>query len=297
MLYRTVHICKLFLLMAIFVMMVLSCTSGSLFNSSEANAPEPVESTNSNQVTENLESKRPPIIEVAGLIDFNQSPYRDLLHTVPDKGNPTFFAAVPRMANRENEFRMGHMLLARQAAMYREAGVTAKFLTQSNNRDMGYREQVDVDIDKSLVRSMVDKIKITDHYQDVQGSYFLGVLKDIQIAGFNVQTEVVGTVPQWFLNPPSYEGYIVAVGTSGRHMFIAESFLQSDRQALAAIAKQLDIEVKQKRDDLEKEYQGSAYQQLNLQITDTTVHGFYVIDRWVSRDGNTHYSLAVCPVK
>jgi len=297
MLYRTLHICKLIALIAIFVMMILSCTSGSLFNSSEANPPEPVESTNSNQESENLASKRPPIIEVSGLIDFNQSPYRNLLHTVPDKGKPTFFAAVPRMANRENEYRMGHMLLARQAAMYREAGVTAKFLTQSNNRDMGYREQVDVDIDKSLVRSMVDKMKITNHYRDVQGSYFSGVLKGFQITKFNVQTEVVGTVPQWFINPPSYEGYIAAVGTSGRHMFIAESFLQSDRQALAAIAKQLDIEVKQKRDDLEKEYQGSAYQQLNLQITDTTVRGFYVIDRWVSRDGNTYYSLAVCPVK
>ncbi|MCF7915707.1 MAG: LPP20 family lipoprotein [Spirochaetaceae bacterium] len=297
MLYRILHICKFFLLMAIFGMMILACTSGSIFNNSEANAPEPVERTNSNQEPENLAPKRPPIVEVSGLIDFHQSPYRNLLTTVPDKGSPTFFAAVPRMANRENEYRMGHMLLARQAAMYREAGVTAKFLTQSNNRDMGYREQVEVDIDKSLVRSMVDKIKITDHYQDVQGSYFSGVLKGIQITGFKVQTEVTDTVPQWFLNPPSYEGYIVAVGTSGRHMFIAESFLQSDRQALAAIAKQLDIEVKQKRDDLEKEYQGSAYQQLNLQITDTTVRGFYVIDRWVSSDGNTHYSLAVCPVK
>ena len=297
MLYKTLHICKLFALITIFITTVLSCTSGTFLNSSEANAPEPVESTNSNQASESLEAERPPVIEVSGLIDFNQSTYRKRLHTVPDKGNPTFFAAVPRVANRENEYRMGHMLLARQAAMYREAAVRAKFLTQSNNRDMGYREQVDVDIDKSLVRSMVDKIKITNHYQDAHGSYFSGVLKGIQIAGFNVQTEVVGGVPQWFINPPSYEGYIVAVGTSGRHMFIAESFLQSDRQALAAIAKQLDIEVKHKRDDLEKEYQGSAYQQLNLQITDTTVRGFYVIDRWVSKDGNTYYSLAVCPVK
>src|SRR6056297_3706408 len=297
MLYRILHICKLFALVTIFVMMMLSCTSGSFLNSSEANAPEPVESTNPNQVSESLEAERPPVIEISGLIDFNQSPYRNLLNTVPDKGDPTFFAAVPRMANRDNEYRMGHMLLARQAAMYREAAVSAKFLTQSNNRDMGYREQVDVDIDKSLVGSMADKIKITGHYQDAHGSYFSGVLKGITISGFNVETEVVGDVPQWFIDPPSYEGFIVAVGTSGRHMFIAESFLQSDRQALAAIAKQLNIEVKHKRDDLEKEYQGSAYQQLNLQITDTTVHGFYVIDRWVSRDGNTHYSLAVCPVK
>ncbi|MDZ7795005.1 MAG: hypothetical protein U5P10_15325 [Spirochaetia bacterium] len=297
MLHKILHICKLFVPAIFFITILLSCTSGAFQAGSKTDAADSVESSNSNQVSENIESERPPVIEVSGLIDFNQSPYRNLLNTVPDKGNPTFFAAVPRMANRENEYRMGHMLLARQAAMYREAAVSAKFLTQSNNRDMGYREQVDVDIDKSLVRSVVDKIKITNHYQDAHGSYFSGVLKNITISEFNVQTEVVGNVPQWFIDPPSYEGFIVAVGTSGRHMFIAESFLQSDRQALAAIAKQLNIEVKHKRDDLEKEYQGSAYQQLNLQITDTTVHGFYVIDRWVSKDGNTYYSLAVCPVK
>jgi|SRR6056297_430043 len=297
MLYKTLHICKLFVLVIFFITILLSCTSGTFHSGSGKDTPEPVENTTSNQVSESLETEKPPVKEVSGLIDFNQTPYRNLLNTVPDKGNPTFFAAVPRMANRDNEYRMGHMLLARQAAMYREAAVSAKFLTQSNNRDMGYREQVDVDIDKSLVRSMVDKIKITNHYQDAHGSYFSGVLKGITISGFNVETEVVGDVPQWFIDPPSYEGFIVAVGTSGRHMFIAESFLQSDRQALAAIAKQLNIEVKHKRDDLEKEYQGSAYQQLNLQITDTTVHGFYVIDRWVSKDGNTYYSLAVCPVK
>lgn len=297
MLFKPFHVCTLSGLIILFMTILLSCTSGTFSAGSETNAAEPVESTHSNQVPEGPKAERPPVIEVSGLIDFNQAPYRNLLHTVPDKGNPTFFAAVPRMANRENEYRMGHMLLARQAAMYREAAVSAKFLTQSNNRDMGYREQVEVDIDKSLVRSMVDKIEITDHYQDAHGSYFSGILKGIQISGFNVRTEVVGNVPQWFVDPPSYEGFIVAVGTSGRHMFIAESFLQSDRQALAAIAKQLEIEVKHKRDDLEKQYQGSAYQQLNLQITDTTVRGFYVIDRWVSKDGNTYYSLAVCPVK
>lgn len=297
MLYKTLYICKLFGLLVLFIGILLSCTSGTFHAESETVAADSEESTNLNEGAESIEAGRPPVIEVSGLINFNQAPYRKLLNTIPDKGKPTFFAAVPRMANRENEYRMGHMLLARQAAMYREAGVTAKFLTQSNNRDMGYREQVDVDVDKSVVQSMVDKINVTEHYQDTQGSYFSGVLKGTRISSFNVQTEVVGEVPQWFVDPPSYKGFIVAVGTSSRHMFIAESFLQSDRQALAAIAKQLNIEVKHKRDDLEKANQGSAYQQLNLQITDTTVRGFYVIDRWVSKDGNTYYSLAVCPVK
>lgn len=243
----------------------------------------------------NKESERPPVIEVSGQIDFNKSPYRKLLTTVPEKGNPRFFTAVPRMGNREDEYKMGLMLLARQAAMYYKASVTAKFLTQSNNRDMGYKEQVDVEIDKELVQSMIDKIEITAHYRDVQGSYFQGFLKGGKLPRFPVSTEIKNNVPVWFTDLPIFNEYITAVGTAQRHMFIAESFLHSDRQALAALAKQLDIEVKQRRDDIEVEYKGSAYQQLNLEISDTDVRGFYVIDRWVSKDGNTYYSLAVCP--
>jgi len=199
------------------------------------------------------------------------------------------------MAERENEYRTGVMLLARQAALYKRASVSAKFMTQSNNRDMGYREQIDVEVERDLVQSMVDKVEITAQYRDVAGSYFHGILKGESLPRFEISTAVRQGVPKWFTNLPAYDEYITAVGTAQRHMFIAESFMQSDRQALAALAKQRNINVKQKRDDLEREYQGSAYQQLNLEITDTAVQGFYVLDRWVSKDGNTYYSLAVCP--
>lgn len=272
---------------------LFSCTSLEKTEGTDLaeNESGPTESTRE----ENRESERPPVTEVTGRIDFTEESFRGLLTTVPENGTPVFFVAVPRMADRENEYRTGVMLLARQAALYKRASVSAKFMTQSNNRDMGYREQVEVEVDKELVQSMVDKVEIITHHRDVEGSYFHGILKGETLPRFKVSTEVRQGVPQWFTNLPEYDGYITAVGTAQRHMFIAESFMQSDRQALAALAKQRNINVKQKRDDLEREYQGSAYQQLNLEITDATVQGFYVIDRWVSEDGNTYYSLAVCP--
>ena len=293
MLLRTIQTAKQLVVGFYILILLTSCTSFSGTESSDAAASE-----TSGPEKESLDtgsSERPPVIEVGGHIDFTEEPYRNVLTTSPKNGRPVFFFAVPRMAERENEYRMGVMLLARQAAIYKQGSVTAKFMTQSNNRDMGYREQVDVEVEKELVQSMLDDVEITSHYRDVEGSYFNGVLKGETLPRFQVSTRVNQDVPEWFTNLPSFEGYITAVGTAQRHMFIAESFMQSDRQALAALAKQRDVEVKQKRDDLEVEYQGSAYQQLNLEITDTIVKGFYVVDRWVSKDGNTYYSLAVCP--
>ncbi len=293
MLLRSIQIAKQLVIGFFVFILMTSCTSfpgtensNAIVNDSsgpEKESPDPGS------------SERPPVIEVAGQIDFTEEPLRKVLTTTPKNGKPVFFVAVPRMAERENEYRMGLMLLARQAAIYTQVSVTAKFMTQSNNRDMGYREEVDVEVDKELVQSMLDRVEITSHYRDVEGSYFNGVLKGETLPSFKVPNEVKHAVPEWFTNLPSYEGYITAVGTAQRHMFIAESFMQSDRQAMAALAKQRDVEVKQKRDDIEVEYQGSAYQQLNLEITDTIVKGFYVVDRWVSKDGNTYYSLAVCP--
>ncbi len=297
--YRTYPAAVIILFGLGFSILVLSCTgTPSLAETATNNSAQ-----NTNQVQKSKtqpnekdgETNRPPVIEVSGTINFNEEPYRSLLRTVPKTGAPCFFTAVPRMANRDDEYKMGLMLLARQAAMNSKVAVTAKFLTQSNNRDMGYREHVDVDVDNSIVKSMVDKIEITTHYQDVEGSYFQGTFKGKSLPQFEVSTEIKQGVPLWFTEIPSFEGYITAVGTAQRHMFIAESFMQSDRQALAALAKQVNIEVKQKRHDMEVEHKGTAYQQLNLEISNAVVHGFYVIDRWVSEDGNTYYSLAVCP--
>lgn len=294
MLLRSIQILRHLIIGVGLLLLVSACAT--VENNHKITARETTEETKETKETEQgASSERPVVIDLAGRIDFNETMYRKLLKTLPDKGAPVFFTAVPRMAERENEYRMGLMLLARQAALYKRASVTAKFMTQSNNRDMGYREQIDVEVDKELLKSMADKVEITTHYRDAEGSYFRGVLKGESLPRFQVSTHLQHDIPVWVSDLPSYEGYITAVGTAQRHRFIAESFLQSDRQALAALAKQRDIEVKQKRDDLEVEYQGSAYQQLNLEITDTTVQGFYVIDRWVSEDGNTYYSLAVCP--
>src|SRR6056297_805308 len=302
MMYKPVSAAAIIPLGLIVLLLILSCAGAphSAGGNKSSSGPRATSDAGESGGPESGESKseevkRPPVIEVSGRIDFSTSPYRELLTTVPEKGNPRFFTAVPRMGNREDEFNMGLMLLARQAAMHYKASVTAKFLTQSNNRDMGYKEQVDVEIDKDLVQSMVDKIEITAHYRDVQGSYFQGFLKGNTLPRFSVSREIKHNAPAWFTDLPVFDEYITAVGTAQRHMFIAESFLHSDRQALAALGKQLDIEVKQRRDDMEVEYKGSAYQQLNLEISDTVVKGFYVLDRWVSKDGNTYYSLAVCP--
>jgi len=240
---------------------------------------------------------RPEKIEINGAIDFRDPAFRHLLDTSPVNGKPVFFAAVTRLYDREEEYVFGKRLLARQAAIFRGALVNAKTLTLSTAQYEGALEDVEVEFDRDRIESLQNNIEVVEYYEDNRGSYLKGVWKGVRLPDFQVPRGMENDAPDWFIRMPDYKGYAVSVGVSQRQMFFAESILESEKQTLANMARQFNVDIEKQRDDLEIEGLGTAYKQKNMEIVNVSFRGFYILDRRISADGNTFFTLAVAPVK
>jgi hypothetical protein len=277
---------------AVLTLLAASCAS---FGSRKADDETPsAEAPAAQETSQDDPREKPERIEVEGAVDFRTEPYESLLFTLPEDGKPVFFASVPRRADREEEYEAGIDALAAQAARWKRARITAKFLTKKSSLEMGYIEEVEVDIDSELQSEMRDVIEVLVCYSDRSGSYLQGTLDRRAPEGLSLRDTPPGKKPEWILSPPEYEGYLTAVGAANRHMYLAESINAADEQALANLARQVNIEVEKKRLDLEREG-ATAYTEYTIQISKALLEGAYILDRWVSPNGNSYYSLAAAP--
>jgi len=279
---------------AVLLLFVVGCASSGVSEGARrASAEEPEKAEETTRIT------------VKGDIDFTAAPYRNLLSTPPRGGQPCFFASVPRKADREEEYEAGLTALAYQAARWRKAEVTAKYLTKKEGREMGYLEEVEVEVPPELVRDMREEIEVLTSYADRSGSYLQGTLagelpgdmalpSEDAAGGTMGQGEQQNGRPEWVLSPPELAGYLTAVGAGNRHMYFADSIRSADEQALANLARQVSVEVERKRLDLERGG-GTLYTQYTIQISEAVLRGAYILERWISPDGSDYYSLAVAP--
>ncbi len=235
-----------------------------------------------------------PVI-VNGVIDFTDPLYSFMWNTAPVDGKLIFSSFIPRREYRGEELDLAVEEASRQAAMLYKSKVDAKFAVQSNNRDLGYLEAIDIQYDKDMAKALRQKIKIRKHLRDNEGTYVLSELDGITFKGdFSDFTEP-GHVPDWLINIPVIPGYLVSVGTVQRSRYKIDSIRKADEQALADLAKQVSVVVKAKRADKNSDLYGSAFSETNYEVTSTYIRGFYVLARWSTDNGNTYYTLAVCP--
>jgi hypothetical protein len=239
-------------------------------------------------------TRRPERIMVEGVIDFTRSPYREMLRTTPHKGQPVFFASVPRRADRDEEYETGISALAAQAARWKQADITAKFLVKKSNTEMGYLEEVEVSVDRDRQEALRDDIEVLACYSDRGGTYLSGTLPGETHEDLPLSASSPSEKPPWVFTPPEYEGYRTGVGVANRHMYFSDSIRAADEQAMANLARQFDIQVEKKRLDLEQTG-GTAFTQYTIQRSNVVLQGVYILDRWISPDGNNYYSLAVVP--
>ena len=246
-----------------------------------------------NNLNENDDIKDPVIVN--GVIDFTDPLYSFMWNTAPSNGNLMFSSFIPRRANREEEIDFAVAEAARQVSMMYNSRVNAKFAVQSNNRDLGVLESIDIQYDKDMAKALEPKIKITKHLRDNEGTYILSELEGIKFKSHFSDLSKPGQVPDWLINIPVIPGYLVSVGTVQRSRYKIDSIRKADEQALANLAKQVSVVVKAKRADRDSEVSGSAFSETNYEVTSTFIRGFYVLGRWSTDNGNTYYTLAVCP--
>jgi hypothetical protein len=273
------------LLMTAMVLSITGCTTDA------AGRTESI-STQSLLVTE--EGRLLPV-EVEGVIDFSRSEYAELWNNSPVDGKPLFFAAVPRMANRDNEYEKCIDMAAVQAARFASSRVVAKFAVVSEGRQFGTLEEVDVYFDAESARTFRDQLLPVQYYRDREASYMVLEYNEAVLAPAKIDSKLQNGLPVWITSPPEVPGYITAIGASGRYRLVADSIYQADKMALAGIARQLSIGVQAKQEHYEASSSSTSHREVGLEITDVALRGAYIAARWRTVDGNNYYSLAVYP--
>lgn len=280
------------------LLIVFIISSIGLLSCSSAPEDQAIESKSvSGKNTENGESS-PEYIEpviVKGVIDFTDPEYSFMWDTSPDNGILIFSSFIPRRAFRDEEIGIAVSEVGRQASILNNAKVNAKFAVKSNNRDLGFLEAIDIQFDKSLAVDLESKMNVIHHYRDNEGTYILTKFDGVSYSGYFEVEPGEGNDPGWLFNVPVVPGYLVSIGVVQRSRYKIDSIRKADEQALANLAKQISVVVKAKRTDKESEVSGSAFSETNYEVTSTFVRGFYVLGRWSTDNGNTYYSLAVCP--
>lgn len=232
---------------------------------------------------------------IEGAADFSTPSYGSILKTLPVGDAPVFFAAAPRMSEREAEIDECLKVAAAQASRFIAARASSYFLVKENNRDLLYLEDVNVQHDTELAESLVDDLTILREYQDRNGSYILAMLEGHPIGRIPYTPSRTGGQPSWVEDFPSIPGYYVGVGVTQRAGHIAASIANADDRAMEEIIKQISVSQMTDRRDVEVETVGTAFAQERREVSEAVILGFYIMDRWVSPDGINYFSLAVCP--
>ncbi len=242
-----------------------------------------------------IELNKSEIVVVNGVINFTLPEYKFLWDTAPVNGKLLFSSFVPRMAYRDEELSKAITECARQVSILYNSKVDAKFAVKSNNRDLGYLEEINIQYDKALAKDFESKIIVRSHYMDNEGTYVLAEIDGIKFKGNFVDNPTSEGEPDWLYNVPVVPGYLVSIGSVQRSRYKIDSIRLADEQAMANLAKQVSVVVKAKRADRDSEISGSAFKETNYEVTSTFMRGFYVLGRWSTDNGNTYHSLAVCP--
>jgi hypothetical protein len=246
--------------------------------------------------TTEAKAEKPPVVKVAGTIDFSAYEGGALWNTLPD-GNPLFFAAVSRMGDRDMEEEECLNRAAVQASKFIAVQAKAKFISQKSNTGVGYASDIEINYDTELAVSLKEDLSVEKTYQDNEGTYVIARLGSTQMGSIPYKVSSQGGKPAWVENPPAISGYYTAVGVAQRSRFFADSVAAADDMALEDLVKQISIGIKSARSDISVDRVGTATDQINYEEAEATVSGFYVIARWRTNDGSFHYSLAVAPKK
>jgi hypothetical protein len=274
------------LLLAGGVLLLFSCVSTAQREEEQESALK-VSAQNTSSVS---------LVEAPDTIDFLTYEDGILWNTLPD-GNPIFFAAAPRMADRKAEEEECLSRAAVQASKFIAVQAKARYISQKTNTGVGYTSEIEINYDRELAEQLKGELTVEKTYQDNEGTYMVTRLQSRRMEAIPFKPYLKKGKPTWIENTPEISGYYTAVGVAQRSRFIADSIAAADDMALEDLIKQISINIKSSRSDISVDRVGTATDQINYEEASATVAGFYVIARWRTEDGSHYYSLAVCPKK
>ena len=219
-----------------------------------------------------------------------------VLNTYP-VGNSFYIAAItPKLQFEDEEERFALMNAARQISTYYGAYVSYGKLINENIIGTVQSQSVDIQYDKELALTFLDKLEILNMQRGL--NYFASLIKmdGNYLPVFPAVELNPSEKPRWINNPPDLEGFITGVGVSGRRKSVYESWEMADKLAMAEIANYIKAEIKAGTATIERSgvtTGASASFIQSLTVSEVHVKGLYILSRWRDPDNSYYYSLAI----
>jgi hypothetical protein len=199
------------------------------------------------------------------------------------------------MADEEAETEAIVWSAAIQAArLYRLRGEAYLLRERSAGRS-GYITDAHVQDDHELAVALAEKLIPVDAVKTESGRLIRFKLDEEMIESPGIATRTIDGRPTWLEKVPTSSRYIVGVGSARRSRLLRDSLEQADRNALVDLLSQLSVQVRSGQIRLSIEGVGTVSGQSSFEVIRGEIRGFYILDRWVSPDGEYFYSLAICP--
>ena len=228
-------------------------------------------------------------------VDNPEARLESLLRDRRSSGTLTFFSAASRLQNRSDEKDMCLWHASIQAARYFSLEGSVVFFTQSSGNQTGYVKSIEINDDTELAKGLSQKLLPLEILQTHEGTFGLFELQDgskLQLALEDLKTR---NPPLWIGKIPEIEGYYVGVGVVSRSRRILDSIENADKAALYEVLAQISLNVRSGTGETSALSGTITTIQTGLEKASGRLTGFYILDRWVTEDGNSYYSLAICP--
>jgi len=218
------------------------------------------------------------------------------LFTTPSEDSFKIFAISPRFLNPIDEQNFALASAARQISIYYGAQISYQRLIDENIVGTIQIQQVDIDYNRDLALSIIDKLEIVEESDGLDYYAAIVRLNDVRIPLFPTIELIPGTKPAWINEPPQFEGYLTGVGISGQRKSVYDSWEQADKLAMAEIAESINTNIQSGTANIERgtgSRQESASVIKTFSVSDVYLNGIYIISRWREPDNSYYYSFAI----
>ena len=223
---------------------------------------------------------------------------RAYIATIPLNGQPIFLGSSPGLQYQADEEVAAVASAAVQAARYVQLSGRITLRSTSSGGFSLVREEISLFDDEDLVAKAAEEIEIIDTLDLNNGMLVRCVYPSARrVAADAPRVRDAMGRPNWLGKVPEIPGMLVGVGTASRKRLLTDSIEEADKSAMAELLSQLSILMQSDSGERALAGYGSVTRRDNYQIAQGTLSGYYVLDRWISDDGETFYSLAICPIQ
>ncbi len=222
---------------------------------------------------------------------------RDYISTVPMDGTPVFLGISSNLQNQQDENAAAVLSAAAQAARYIELTGRIVFRSSSGGGFTLAREDIQITENAEIAARAAEAVEVLDYLV-----LDIGTLARCRYTGAgSVSTPDIGVrdsagYPTWLERVPETDGFIIGVGSASRSRLLSDSIEDADRSALSELLYQLSLQIQSDSGRKDLGSYGTLSVTDNSQIASGTLKSYYILDRWISDDEKTYYSLAVCPL-